>query len=191
MLKAIVPAPDFGESEGLSPSHSRREGLRFITVLCIPLPTNCVQQQEEVHGPSSKRYTARLCIQVWGPCRNLHFPFCKNQAHYVLGFPRKAKPVGGRGMWGWEQRACGNLKGCEGWCAGPQVPNAGADVFFRSRLLSLKDKPGGGIPNKIFAYRKKYIPKCYAFSSLVSITEELRSFSTLQDESLKDSRQQN
>lgn len=94
-------------------------------------------------------------------------------------------------MWGWEQRACGNLNGCEGWCAGPQVPNAGADVFFRSRLLSLKDKPGGGIPNKIFAYRKKYIPKCFAFSSLVSITEELRSFSTLQDESLKDSRQQN
>lgn len=69
LLKAIVPVPDFGESEDLSPSHNHREGLRFITILSIPWPTNCMQQQEEVRGRSSKDYTARLCIQVEGPCR--------------------------------------------------------------------------------------------------------------------------
>lgn len=105
-------------------------------------------------------------------------------------FPEKPNLLEEGGPGSWEQRACVNLNGFEGWYAGPQTTNASADVFFRFSSLSLKDKTGGGILSKIFACRENTFQNAMHFH-LVSITEELRSCSTLQDETLKDSRQQN
>lgn len=73
LLKAIVPVPDFGESKDLSPSHNHGEGLRFITILSVPWPTNCMQQQEEVHG---RKITQQGCVSRWrGPVEPVFYFF--------------------------------------------------------------------------------------------------------------------